>query len=368
MLIPSVAAAYTHYYAALAAGIIYGLILLWMLTIFIASMKKGRGRNLNFKPLGLLVISMNLMVILYIPWISVLFSQASRVKEDYWIPPMGFHSLLSAAKHLFEGYFGDEKFALFAGALFVFLIAVLFVRTSIRAVRKRDKKDIFTLCSFMVLPLLVTAGVAASVLFRPVFVNRYMIPAYGCFWLSVSIMASGEVRVFIDKVFSQQRRSPVSCLKELAGPLLLALVVLVGVVDYKAFIWNENYRAEQMDRTLEFLDALSPDTVLISNFDQVQALLSYYLNRNDGNYSIYLYQEEPEALIFEMVPGLLSLYDPIDIGNMLEGGKEVLFLGSFNSREDLLKQWHEDSGVNSSDLGSYLMERYWFEDFKLKNY
>jgi hypothetical protein len=311
---------------------------------------------------------MNLTAVSYVPWIGAVASQVSAVKENYWIQPMGFHSLLSAAKHLFAGYFQNEKVALAVGAVIIAMIAVLFVATLLRTIKDRDKNDIFTLGAFMVLPLLVLAGILASILIRPVFVNRYMIPAYGCFWLSVAIMASGEIRRLLNSNEEASEKKSSKVIFSAAGIALLILVLIVGYVDYKTFIWNENYRKTEMEKTLSLFEETDPDTVIISNFGHVQALLSYYLNRDSDEYKIYLYQEEPEPIINETLPGLLSIYDPVDISNMLEGGKKVHFFGSFNSREDILADWNEQLDLRSDDLGSFLMERYWFEDFRIKNY
>jgi hypothetical protein len=250
---------------------------------------------------------------------------------------------------------------------FVFLIAVLFIRTFISAIKTGKRQDIFTICSFLVLVLLVGAGMAASIILRPVFVNRYMIPAYGCFWLSVCIMASRELELFIASV-KEGAAGRTENVFGVIGAAVLALIVIVGITDYKTFIWNENYRKTEMEKTLALFEEIDPDTVIISNFNQVQGLLGYYLNRYENLYRIYLYQEEPEELIKEMVPGLESLYDPVDIQNYLEGGKKVLFLGSFNSREDILLDWKDEMGIESDDLGKFLMERYWFEDFRLRDY
>ena len=368
MFLYSAAAAYTHYYAALASGIIYGLFFMWMLIEYIIKMKSSERKNLSFRAFGILVISMNMMLVSFVPWIGVLRSQAAKVSENYWILPVGFHSFLSAAKHLFEGYFGNDAVALFVGALFVLVIAALFVRTLAATVKDKKSEDIFTLCAFMVLPILVGVGVLASVIVRPVFVNRYMIPAYGCFWLSVCIMASNELKELKSVFGEHKEKLMLKTLSGVCGTLFLVLVLVVGYTDYRTFIWNEDYRKTEMEKTMSLFEEIGPETVIISNFDQVQALLSYYLNRNSNEYKVYLYQEEPEMLISETVPGLETIYDPVDVRNYLEGGREVLFLGSFNSREDILRDWKTELEVNSDDLGSFLMERYWFEDFRLRNY
>ena len=186
----------------------------------------------------------------------------------------------------------------------------------------KEIKDVFALCAFLVLPVLVLTGVVVSVIVKPVFVNRYMIPAYGCFWLSVGIMASNEFKGLIELTSGREGVVSLKAASGIAGALLLALVLVVGYVDYKTFIWNENYRKTEMDKTLTMFEELGPETVIISNFDQVQALLGYYLNRNGEGVKVHLYQEEPEQLIRETVPGLMSVYDPVDIANYLSGGKE----------------------------------------------
>ena len=67
-----------------------------------------------------------------------------------------------------------------------------------------------------------------------------------------------------------------------------------------------------------------------------------------------------------MLTGLYTLEDSVDVENYLLSGKKVWFLGSFNSREVILDEWNQDYGIKSDNLGSYLMERYWFDVFELK--
>lgn len=362
------ASAYTHYYAALSAGIIFGMLFISMLVFFVKAMKSGGKESVSFKAFAMLIICMNLTAIAYVPWLTVFLSQASAVKANYWIQPVGIRSLGSAVKHLFRGYFANEKFAVVLAVIFFVIIAALFIRNLIGYVKKRQDSDLFVLLSFLVLPLLVAGGLIASVLLRPVFVNRYMLPAYGCFWLSVSIMVSREVAALFKK---KEEADGSGKAGKVFGALATALAILIlftGIVDFRTFIGNENYRTVNMEKTKELFDTIGSDTIIISNFNHVQGLLSYYLNREAEDHRVFLYQEEPEPLIKEMVPGLETIDDPVDIANYLEGGKKVLFLGSFNSREELVKQWEEEFGIKNENQGSYLMERYWFDVFALKNY
>ena len=366
----AVASAYTHYYAALSVGIIFGMLFVVMLALFVRAMKSAGKESVSFKAFGMLIICMNLTAIAYVPWLSVFLSQASAVKANYWIQPVGIRSIGSAVKHLFKGYFANELVAVVAAIIFFVIIAALFIKNLLAYIKGRQDKDLFVILSFLVLPFLVAGGLLASVLLRPVFVNRYMLPAYGCFWMAVAIMVSREVEaLFKMKTDSETEDNSIggkifACL----GTVLLVLILVTGIVDYKSFIGNEEYRIVNMEKTLSLFEDISPDTVIISNFNHVQGLLSYYLNRDGEDYKVHLYQEEPEPLIGEMVPGLETIDDPVDIANYLDGGKKVLFLGSFNSREELVRQWEEEFGIKNENQGSYLMERYWFDVFALKNY
>ncbi|MBQ7614441.1 MAG: hypothetical protein IJU77_05305 [Butyrivibrio sp.] len=353
----SAAAAYTHYYAAFCVGITYGILVVLMLVYYLKYMKKKEDApaNVNFRPLAMVIVSMNLTIISYIPWASVVLSQVGAVKENYWIQPVGLRSLGSCAKYLLKGYFSNDMIGSALAVAFFVLIAVLFIRALIRAIMEKELKDILMVSGFLMLPLLVAAGIIASILIRPVFVSRYMLPAYGAFWLSVSAMASAEFEMLREK----KKLAPI------LASALMVLVLVVGAVDFKTFIGNEEYRIVNMTRTRSLFEGIGSDTIIISNFNHVQALLSYYLNMGDEEYKIFLYQQEPEPLIYETVPGLDAVYDPIDIANYLEGGKSVLFLGSFKSREVLLQEWKDELGITSENEGSYLMERYWFDVFRL---
>ena len=352
------AAAYTHYYAAFCIGIIYGILVVWMLVYYIRVAGKKTEGKISLKAAATLIVALNLTIASYIPWVSALMSQVSAVKANYWIQPVGLRSIGSAMKYLFKGYFDNYTLAVITAVIMVILITFLFVRTLLRAIRGKELKDALTLFSLSVLPLVLIMGLVASVLLRPVFVNRYLIPAYGCFWLAVSSMVSFE----IDRVYKREKGELYG---KIAGVLLAALIIQVGAIDFKVFIGNEKYRMENIEKTLDMLQGVSSDTIIISNFEHVQGLLSYYLNKGDEDYKVYLYGAEPEALIKETVPGLETIEDPIDIANYLDAGKKVLFLGSFNSREVILQEWNDEYSITSENEGSYLMERYWFDVFRL---
>ncbi len=351
----STAAAYTHYYAAVAVGTIMGLILLWMIGVYVIRMReKSSGKALvNFKALATVIICINFTIISYIPWLSKLVSQVSAVKANYWIQPVGIRTFGSCIKYMFSGYFSNSAVTTVIAIIMFALSLFMGVYSLIKLNRGNEEQSL----AFLILPVVVCFGIVVSMLMRPVFVSRYMVPSFGCFWLGVSIFIGKELNFKKSRFLLQA----VACAMTL-------FIVIVGCVDYKSFKGNEEYRTVQMDKTLELFGELDTDTIIISNFNHVQALLSYYLNSgdySDSEYCVYLYYSEPEELINETVPGLYSIEDSVDVRNLLQGDKKVLFLGSFNSREDILEEWNQEYGITSENMGSYLMERYWFDVFEL---
>lgn len=358
------AAFYTHYYAALSVAIIYFYVLLWMIIKYVAVMR-GEGSSkerLNFKAIAAVIISANLTAVSYVPWLSVLLGQAQTVSGSYWIQPVGLRTFGSCIKYLFSGYFSNGSITtVFAVVLFI-LVAYIVVNNAIKLVKcgyqnETEKlKGLQSLMAVMVLPLLVIVGIVASMLIRPVFVNRYMIPAMGTFYLAISIIVGNVFKGTVSKKITQ-----------IAYCILVLLIAIVGCVDFKSFIGNEEYRQVNMEKTLELFSEIDSDTLIISNFDHVQALLAYYLNddEQEEEHKIYLYYGQPEALVDEMLTGLYTIEDSVDVENYLLSGKRVLFLGSFNSREVILDEWNKEYGITYENLGSYLMERYWFDVFEL---
>lgn len=353
----SSAAAYTHYYAAFSVGVIYLMLFIRMTAASVSVMKKGGDRP-GLKAFALLIISGNFAAISYIPWIGALFSQVSAVKANYWIQPVGIRSLGSSVKYAFKGYFTNNVLGTALCVILFILAAIMVVRAFIRGFFEKDLSSEESIYAFLVMPLIIAAGLIASWLLRPVFVNRYMIPALGCFWLSLSTMLGKELSLFTEKKSRKTAAAAALC--------MCAVMLITGIRDFTVFIGNEEYRKVNMESTKALLDGIDKDTVVISNFQQVQGLLAYYLQRDRDQYpQVWLYMGEAETLIDEMVPGLCSIRDDIDVHNFLSSGKKVLFLGSFNSREDILKNWNEEYGITSDNEGSFLMERYWFDVFEL---
>lgn len=156
--------AYTHYFALVSVGVIYGLLFLCCLV---------RRRTLLKPWLAASLVT----IVLYLPWLSAFLGQLSdKIHNEYWIKPISISTIFDYAVSLLHAN-GHSVFPLFFGLL---LIGVL-----IMAVVRRQGAPLLAL-SVPVLTMVL--GLGASFLIRPVFVIRYLIP---CGPLLIFFLACG---------------------------------------------------------------------------------------------------------------------------------------------------------------------------------
>ena len=225
----------------------------------------------------------------------------------------------------------------------MFICLLLFL---IRALWRRRQEEeawegaVYASCGIWVLAGTALFGIVVSFVMRPVFIYRYMMPALGGFWFCFAW--------FVSRQKGFQRLIP------------LVLLIGVGLTDQRSFLQGELEKARQMESTLQALHSLDEDSVLLFNFDQVQAVVSFYLDRET-----WLYGGEPEALIAEMLPETKPAGDAEWVKNLLEEGRTVWFVGSNQAREAVLAEWSEDGIVPVETVDSLLLERYWFNLYRL---
>ena len=167
----SVLCAYTHNFAAITAGSIY-LVLLGYILLY---------KKEDLKNWGLSVVG---AVVLYVPWIFALINQLSLVHESYWIPEVNLEKIIQ-----FFGYYAYTSDTIFAVIAIVVLAVVIFAY--VREAKDIDKKDQFLVLSGIgVYAGTIILGILISVLFKPIIVTRYLMPATGVLWLTISIILS----------------------------------------------------------------------------------------------------------------------------------------------------------------------------------
>ena len=341
-------ACYTQYYAVIAVFFVYLFLVVW-------SVRK------NVYQLGIILISGNLTALCYVPWIGTVLTAARSVSGGYWIQPLSWRSLGGVIKFLMKPAFFNDKLASGLAVLMFVLVAAVVVM---------NIRDAYMWLSFMPVLGIILVGFAASAVIGPVFIYRYMLPGMGALWLGVIVSAG---RSDGSKKFSKIA----SCL----GVAFMALAIVFCIRDYWAFRGNELYKRVNMVKTEEFWDSINSEedslnnTVLICNFDQVAALSLFYANGqcdivgDSGKelpIPVYLYGGSTDAFYLNFLPGIEIIDTPAQVKEIVDGGSKVLFLGSFNSREDILKEWQDTEGITNENQGSFLLERYWFDVFELK--
>lgn len=245
-------------------------------------------------------------------------------------------------------------------------------QSTIPAKNKGDMESIycwdyagFIVAGIGVLAGLVLFGFAASMLLRPIFVYRYMIPATGCFWLSFAVGLDRLMAGAVEDGHAWNKETGLRgshfLLLRILPSAITVFVVIIGLRGYRAFMGEEEYKMLLMEQTETALSSIAPDDIVIYNFDQVQAVTSYYL---DDGMSSFLWRGTPEGLIQDIIRPYDTAEETEQIRRWCEDGRTVWFIGSFNSRDDIVAEWEED-GLKIEETGSYLLERYWFNLYKV---
>lgn len=391
-VIYGMAAAYTQYFACVAVVMVYLFLLLafWF-------QDRRRVREWFFY--------VTVSVVCYVPWLFALAGQLGAVNENYWILPLTWRSLGGCVKFLMKPAFADDwvntvlaviLFASYLGLWWRWMLKLYYNRREMNKLAENrvgihgadgaekvegdETKVRFLLATagVGVLAGLVAFGFVASFLLRPIFVYRYMIPALGCFWLGFALClndilckpSSGQCDMgdgdgtggkLCKLIFAQ---SKAACY---VGIALTILVTVVGLRDYRAFMGEEEYKIRLMAETEAGLAMIGAQDSVLYNFDQVQAVTGYYLPKTVER---YLWQAEGETLIQEITSSCGTVETVGEIRKMLEKTQEegqnsgLWFIGSFNSREDIVAEWRRE-GLAVEEAGSFLLERYWFNLYKI---
>jgi len=169
------AAAYSHYFALVSAGVIYGL-------LFLCCLCKNR------KLLKPWLIASLATVVLYLPWLKCFIGQlAVKITTEYWIAPITLNTVVNDMITLLRT--NDSRVY---PLLFGLLVAALFIQMIIR-------RDGPALLALTVPALTMLVGIAASLAVRPVYVVRYLAP---CAPLMIFFLAFGISSIRREQLFT----------------------------------------------------------------------------------------------------------------------------------------------------------------------
>ena len=127
------------------------------------------------------------LVVAYVPWMSSFLGQLSeKVTNEYWIAPI----TLKTVKEFFNVWLGCGDYTRF----FIPFFAIVFVLSLIVMFKKTDFKRLsLSLTVLFVFVGTCLIGIIASLAVRPVFIERYAIPAIP-FVLTVIALGLGRIK------------------------------------------------------------------------------------------------------------------------------------------------------------------------------
>ncbi len=320
-------AAYTHYFAAVAVSIIYLFILLNLI------------KN-NSKEIKTWIRVVMVSVMLYMPWFVVVINQILRIKNNYWIQAINFKSIISYFYFITSPSSYYDLIYLtsfdFYGSLLLLGIIILVI-----LMFKLDDKteyDYFALMGVLIPIFTALFGVIVSFLLRPVFVDRYLFPALGCFWFGISY---GLNRFYTKK--------------QIFLPLILILIIVSGLNIYN--ILDYNYNTYHTVKDLEkFINNISDDDIIVHNHVQLYSLGDYYLS-NNTNYMNFEYLN-----VKKFYGDALNSTD--NVKKYLINNKTVWVFCLNKDENDFVKNWSK-KGFIVKKYNSYNLEFYNFSIYKI---
>lgn len=231
----SILGAYTHYFAALTSIILY---LLLFTKIYKTQLKE-------------FLISSVACVILYIPWLSVLLSQLSSVHNNYWIPTPTLSTILTCFSFFIHAT---------NNVIFCSIMTLIFIGFLVLALKKKDEG---VLSGFYVYIGLILLTTIISFTFKPILRVRYLLPACGILWLSISIL--------ISKIES----------KKLITLLIIFIIALAGFSIVKIHQSNQEIYDDGISQK-EFFNKIADDNNSITIISSKAGLI-YFIDDLNGS-------------------------------------------------------------------------------------
>jgi hypothetical protein len=295
----AVAAAYTHYFAAVAAG--------WFLIIYFIKFQFAQNDS------HAIVRAIWSFVIMFIPWgIIAAFQFHAVTATSYWIPPVTGQTILNNFVNLFTnifGYDGSQMYALILIALCLILIIWGYWHMS----------KAFNVALTIVLAIFILTnltGIMISVLIQPIYIARYAYPIYVILMFLVMVILSE----WIKSVFNR----PI--LRGIQLVLILLIGLILGLntvfladnqfVNYVLPIWS------QMDQANLYQNG--PDKVI---------KLSPHQNTNDL----------AQTFVELQYMGKQVTIKDFDIGHLVGNNNPQLFHGVFDNVNQDMYNSKEDS-------------------------
>ena len=330
LTIAGILTSYTQYYACIAMIGIYAALLI-LICVY------GRER----RKYGILMWSACVLISVaaYLPWLGSLLSQIRGISGSYWIQPLTLRSIAGCAKFILLPVVYAGVWPYISAGLTAVMVCIVTV-IHIRSGGVREK--VYAVLGISPVLAVIISGFILSALGTPIFIYRYMVPAMGALWLYIAIATD-------------------RCIEK--GSIYYCLIlpyIMASVLTMRGYITEESSKTENMAHATEVMACVPENAILIANFDHVAAVLGYLMPDND----IYLYDNEIDKLLPDMFPNIHDGLIDDGVYELVRHKESVFFMGSFNSREDIIKEW-ESEGIKGELMDSMMIERYWINVYRL---
>lgn len=179
LAIVNVLAAYTHYFAGLAAVAISLFLLGYLLY---AGSERGR-TVINW------CIYCAVMIILYLPWLPILFRQLTEVHSDYWIGRVTENVLHSYPDMVVK--MPTEEMRLVLIAIYVTGFALFLFHW------KKEHQNCWLAGCYIVTGIWFVMGVGYSVIRTPIMHDRYLIPLLPLLWIPICVTCARNAHKYL---------------------------------------------------------------------------------------------------------------------------------------------------------------------------
>lgn len=175
LVIGSLCVCYTHYFAVLPIAIIW--IVLGIIHI----------HETNF--LKRYCLAGCCVVVGYMPWLITFLKQFVNVHENYWIPQVGAAEI----RYIISYFLSSNRWVRF----FFYTVYLLIICYAVKLVRLQTKRVVWLVTMAFMPYFLIALSVGISIVYRPILVERYIVPALG-------IAAIGEI-LFLQNMYGAKK-------------------------------------------------------------------------------------------------------------------------------------------------------------------
>ena len=304
----SLAAALTHYFALVCEIIIYLLMFLFLL------LKK---ENIKY------ILSIIVLTILgYLWWIPSFINQFRTVRNNYWIT-FSPRNVLGYIRGIM-GFKENIVLTFMIFLVIVILVCITLYKTFyLKIFNKKEKREIlFALCSISLPFWIILIGTILNILIRPIFNQRYLIPALGLFWIGVLILLKYSYNLKWLRL------------------LFISFITILVINDYHLKFIDELQNGTK--EALIFMKKnLADNDIIITNIDQLYyTILEYYFPNNDRGY-FSLGDDQVNISQYDLVNSGANIiwlfedkYKEIDKKTIMDNGYKIkkMFTGDIDNR------------------------------------